>query len=390
MDAPAVECSICYDSLTKGTPKILRCGHSFCLQCVTKLKKGYKISCPKCRKKTKLSHGDVGILATNYDLLDIGNIPVSNTSNCESCGKKHVTKKASHTCVQCFRKLCPACVEEHQKLPWLSSHVMIHMGNERVGTCLRHNVQISLICMECSCILCMECSKENKHELHTESIMDYHTAINMLRDDLEMTNKNMIELKTRHASGCEALKRELFKIEQNHLAVDTMRDQWMIDHLEGPNVITHICEVNIIEDTFILHEMEIRNRYDEMCNNKTMLETYEREITELLGKSDTEVVTHGKRNCEAAGKLVMKTREHLSKSYSVPKFVPSDNPAESVGKVDIEECYLEVEETTGKDEFQETSEGPNGIDVTKRIPVSITGPKVLTPMITQDQGLPLE
>ena len=68
------ECSICFERYnTKNKiPKILHCGHTFCLECLNKMNTKSKsiLECPICRKKESLENADD--LSTNrlvYDLL---------------------------------------------------------------------------------------------------------------------------------------------------------------------------------------------------------------------------------------------------------------------------------------------------------------------------------
>ncbi|KAF6729459.1 RING finger protein 225 [Oryzias melastigma] len=75
-DVEDTECSICfcsYDNIFK-TPKLLACGHTFCLECLarinvtsTELK---NLSCPVCREVTELPHGrDLPRLGNNQDII---------------------------------------------------------------------------------------------------------------------------------------------------------------------------------------------------------------------------------------------------------------------------------------------------------------------------------
>ncbi|XP_034030084.1 E3 ubiquitin-protein ligase RNF183 [Thalassophryne amazonica] len=70
------DCAVCfctYDNVFK-TPKLLACGHTFCLECLarinvtsTELK---SLSCPVCREVTELPHGkDLPRLGNNKDII---------------------------------------------------------------------------------------------------------------------------------------------------------------------------------------------------------------------------------------------------------------------------------------------------------------------------------
>ena len=72
-------CAICLDFLRN--PKVLRCAHSFCQQCLCEIVNGQKklkqnatarsigLECPSCRHVTNLDRGRVDVdLCTNFNL----------------------------------------------------------------------------------------------------------------------------------------------------------------------------------------------------------------------------------------------------------------------------------------------------------------------------------
>lgn len=74
------ECAVCfcsYDNIFR-TPKLLACGHTFCLECLARINvtsaRLKTLSCPVCREPTELPHGrDLPRLGTNKDVL--GRLP---------------------------------------------------------------------------------------------------------------------------------------------------------------------------------------------------------------------------------------------------------------------------------------------------------------------------
>lgn len=74
------ECAICfcaYDNVYR-TPKLLACGHTFCLECLARINVSSlelkTLSCPVCREVTELPHGqDLPRLDNNQDI--IGRLP---------------------------------------------------------------------------------------------------------------------------------------------------------------------------------------------------------------------------------------------------------------------------------------------------------------------------
>uniref|UniRef100_A0A8D3B9A3 Ring finger protein 183 n=1 Tax=Scophthalmus maximus TaxID=52904 RepID=A0A8D3B9A3_SCOMX len=79
-DVEDTECAICfcsYDNIFK-TPKLLVCGHTFCLECLARINvispQLKTLSCPVCRELTEIPHGqDLPRLGNNEDI--IGKLP---------------------------------------------------------------------------------------------------------------------------------------------------------------------------------------------------------------------------------------------------------------------------------------------------------------------------
>ncbi|XP_076006359.1 E3 ubiquitin-protein ligase RNF183 [Genypterus blacodes] len=79
-DVEETECSVCfcsYDNIFK-TPKLLSCGHTFCLECLARINvtvpEVKTLPCPVCRELTALPHGqDLPRLGNNQDI--IGKLP---------------------------------------------------------------------------------------------------------------------------------------------------------------------------------------------------------------------------------------------------------------------------------------------------------------------------
>lgn len=75
-DVEDTECAVCfcsYDNVFK-TPKLLACGHTFCLECLARINVTSSelktLSCPVCRELTVLPHGrDLPRLSNNRDII---------------------------------------------------------------------------------------------------------------------------------------------------------------------------------------------------------------------------------------------------------------------------------------------------------------------------------
>ncbi|XP_073342013.1 E3 ubiquitin-protein ligase RNF183 [Pagrus major] len=81
-DVEDTECAVCfctYDNVFR-TPKLLACGHTFCLECLARINvtspELKTLTCPVCRELTELPHGrDLPRLGNNEDI--IGKLPAN-------------------------------------------------------------------------------------------------------------------------------------------------------------------------------------------------------------------------------------------------------------------------------------------------------------------------
>jgi len=75
MDPSQLECSVCMEDYTAQgdhSPRLLMCGHSFCLSCLRDLpSKGDGLPCPTCRKTTRLGPDGIEGLSANYALIEL-------------------------------------------------------------------------------------------------------------------------------------------------------------------------------------------------------------------------------------------------------------------------------------------------------------------------------
>ncbi|XP_052091470.1 uncharacterized protein LOC127728240 [Mytilus californianus] len=101
-------CPICFDGII--LPKILECGHTFCLKCIKDYSDDIKtdnrdLVCPLCRSKFNLPKRGPSQLITNYFV----NIPKPQ-KYCLNCQK---TEKISSFCLVCGSLFCKKCFKSH-------------------------------------------------------------------------------------------------------------------------------------------------------------------------------------------------------------------------------------------------------------------------------------
>ena len=134
MSLQVLECPICneqYGTEFATTPRVLRCGHTYCTRCLQQLVsihtgKRYGVKCAFCNALHELSRPDPKLIPVNHAVLEI--IKISDSKRVEEemvgpqCEYKGVqcVEKATWVCFDCNPKantmFCNACITtEHER-----------------------------------------------------------------------------------------------------------------------------------------------------------------------------------------------------------------------------------------------------------------------------------
>ena len=113
-----LDCSLCLDSFTK--PKVLPCGHTFCLDCLSKysesLANKYRFPCPLCKEVTTVPFQSIEHLPNNYvaqNMIAKIKKPQKNESVlCDICEESSLI---ASFCKKCENSMCKICTINHKK-----------------------------------------------------------------------------------------------------------------------------------------------------------------------------------------------------------------------------------------------------------------------------------
>jgi hypothetical protein len=118
-----LECSVCYQVFTD--PRMLPCGHTFCLKCLQDIVKAVaskpnKIPCPQFRAEFQVSNQNLQDLPKNFTVAQlISSLPANSQCAIES---KH--GPAQHVCLDCWDALCDTCSNCHTRTRFTRDHTV--------------------------------------------------------------------------------------------------------------------------------------------------------------------------------------------------------------------------------------------------------------------------
>jgi len=108
------KCDLCEESYKVRTPKILFCGHTFFLQCLSKVAKEGKVNCPNCLVDSNVPKDGVDSLPTNYKLMSFVHYMEDKKVHPDLVCKEH-SKKLKIFCQdpKCMKLICTHCAIEN-------------------------------------------------------------------------------------------------------------------------------------------------------------------------------------------------------------------------------------------------------------------------------------
>uniref|UniRef100_A0AAY4DH61 Uncharacterized protein n=1 Tax=Denticeps clupeoides TaxID=299321 RepID=A0AAY4DH61_9TELE len=182
-------CPVCLDLYRD--PHLLPCGHSFCLQCLHRLRGPSRralFRCPECRQSHRASAAQ-----KNYKLCNIadsfrqlgqekappapGAAGTPDAVRCDYCvpaaagaegGAEDGAALAVKTCMKCEVSMCHVHVKPHLELPAFRGHPLVEpTGDMRSRKCPEHDEMFHYYCVDEKVCVCNACTIEGGHAGHT-------------------------------------------------------------------------------------------------------------------------------------------------------------------------------------------------------------------------------
>lgn len=197
-------CPVCYQLF--NSPKYLPCYHSYCEQCLEKMKVGSRILCPECRKETTVPEGGVKNFENNFFINRLVDQLVLNRKvegetevKCDEC---EGDESAMAYCPDCNLFICDIHEKAHKRNKNFHKHIMVSLTELRskkdipihpkpmVPFCKKHNLELMFYCETCEELICVYCTvKEHSAHKH-DSVKEVANKDSFITD----TSKSLEEM----------------------------------------------------------------------------------------------------------------------------------------------------------------------------------------------------
>ncbi|XP_064397895.1 E3 ubiquitin-protein ligase TRIM56-like [Halichondria panicea] len=245
-------CHICLEQYK--IPKLLPCGHSFCLQCLVKIDeantkpraraRGYRLTvicCPECRTNHNISNGPSSLM-TDYTMVwELQTLAwrAGLDKRRSVCGGCPDGRGCSCFCVDCDDFLCSVCVQPHKRMKNLAKHKLIDVKDlatvkptPEPTTCAYHpSLLVSMYCSTCSLLICTDCIASTSHSTHTLHTLtaDILKSVEQKLDDLIQNTDKAVSQRVQRIdeinNAQETMKENPMKLKQ---AIDEIADKCLL------------------------------------------------------------------------------------------------------------------------------------------------------------------
>ena len=182
-----LSCPVCYQVFKN--PKYLPCYHSYCEECLEKIVKQSKITCPECRMEAIVPAGGVKELATNFlinrlvdELILKRKVEGEEEVRCDNCDEDDPVVTF---CPECGSFFCHVCNETHKRAKTSCSHNIVPLTEikskqdiviqpkAKAPMCKKHDIELLFYCETCEELVCMYCTVKDHagHEHDTVKLM---------------------------------------------------------------------------------------------------------------------------------------------------------------------------------------------------------------------------
>lgn len=210
-----LECPMCCNNFTidgPHQPKILKCGHTFCANCVSAISgtEIYQIKCLLCYVITPIGELGISGLPVNRTLVDIlrnlSLLKISKDPYCCYCNNKQA-KKICFGCDPLGCKLCEQCciAEHNRRFAPVRSHTPLNIDEVTINIpkifCGKHEELLTHYSEKHAIFACIKCLEEQFNEDNVDflpidlSVKNSRKKLPQVSDNLETYLRKLQDVK---------------------------------------------------------------------------------------------------------------------------------------------------------------------------------------------------
>ena len=326
-------CSVCYQVFRN--PKYLPCHHSFCEECLERLLKESKITCPECRGEATVPVRGVKGLPNNFlinrlvdELILKRKVDGEEEVRCDKCEEDDAVVSY---CPDCGDFMCHICNESHKRDKRSRDHKIVPLAElksnkdalqvkPKILLCKEHDYELKHYCETCEQLVCLYCTmKEHSDHSHdtVKNMADKH------RKELKESTApvdNMIRGLTQAHDSIDKVKKN---IQQRGDEVDKEIDKYY----------------NEIVQKLMNQKKQIKEQLHNTLSQKQkalemQLEEIELTQGEVISMKELKIAVEKSSDQEAlsAKKLIITRMNRLSEQYSNLNIQPVGDTCNAVYK----------------------------------------------------------
>ena len=284
-------CSMCLQIYQD--PRILPCGHTFCLSCLQHIKHPV---CYQCKQKWAIPAKGFQDLPKNFIVENfISSFP--SVTKCSLAGNEN-HGPTKYFCINCWDPLCEICAKGHTKFAKMAKgHVIKNFNDvnesdienhnrQNAMYCAKHkNQELMLYCLSCkefNCTVCFALS-HNKHECISVEEADgritneINEAIKQMQKNIEKYNDQIKSLLTYKNEVTDKKKNLLQSVNSLLIAVKAKIQSEYEQFLKRTNESFE----NTVERINESANKEVKNIEDKVADVNTILQSLKEAVSSL-------------------------------------------------------------------------------------------------------------
>ncbi|KAL6466689.1 hypothetical protein MHYP_G00244930 [Metynnis hypsauchen] len=296
-------CPVCLDLYRD--PRLLPCGHNFCLPCLRKLKgrsERGRLRCPECRQSHRCSapwqkNFKLANIADGFRRRSRAERPVSSRQSptqrtegvrCDYCPSEPMDMSkgstAVKTCLKCEVSMCPEHVQPHLELPAFREHPLVEpLGDMRKRKCAEHDEMFRYYCMDERTFLCNACTIEGGHSGHSiktlkNTMKDMRASLDM---ELQKADRKIRRVERNVQDQSEVERQNKAFMEEAEQRVDALRGT-LRTRLEG--FLSSLCESLHMHEAE--HSLSVQQNLTRIAEDRSRLADVHTGIERLLQEHD--------------------------------------------------------------------------------------------------------